>query len=92
MADGLHPTNRCQHPRPKDRPVQLPHFGQVDITVGVVIDRQAMIGDVDRRFGQFDVLNGFKLAGGGESQSLDVFIADFIVDGLVDAVFGQGLS
>ena len=51
-----------------------------------------MIGDVDWRLGQFDVLDCLELAGSGKSQTLDIGVVDFVIERLINAIFGQRLA
>ncbi len=52
MADRLEPTDCGQQPGPEDRPFQFGTVREVQLAIGISIDGEPMLGDMDRRFRQ----------------------------------------
>ena len=92
VAHRLQPAYRGQQSRPEDGPLQLRRIGRVEVAGGISVDGQLIIGNVNRRFGQFDPLNDVKVAGRCEPQSLDILVIDFPRDGFVHTLRRQRLA
>jgi len=92
MADRLEPTDCGQQPGPEDRAFQFGTVREVQLAIGISIDRELMFGDLDRRFRQFDVLNGLEVAGWRQSQAVDFGAINCVFDDLINAVRWERFS
>ena len=92
MGGRLEPADRGKQTRAEDGPLELRAMGEIEIDLGVLIFQQAVLGHVNRRLGQFNILNSLEVASRSQSQPPRLASINFKFDDFVNLLWRQGLA